>query len=496
MFFIWISFLVTIITFMQLWRLRQRIHVSWVIALGCTFFVVGVWLAQYMPLSAWWMAPAALLGAFGMWRRQIFALPCVVVSGLVFGVCYGSVVSGGLDVYKPLIGVQLKIEGVVKEDLSTTPKGLVVLQLGHIRYNEKDMPGTVWVSVLGHPNAKRGDNVVVSGKATAGFGTFALTMFTAKIVSVSHPKPGDVGRVVRDWFADAIRRGIPEPEASLGIGYLTGQKSALPSDLATALQIAGLSHIVVASGYNLTILVRLARRAFVRVSKFLAVFASGIMIVGFIAMTGLSPSMTRAGLVSSLSLLTWYYGRQFHPFVLLPFAAAITVLFQPSYAWGDLGWQLSFAAFAAVMIVGPLFQTYFFGEKEPGVIRQVLGETVAAHIVTIPIVVPAFGLLSNVAIPANILIVPLVPLAMLLTFIVGITALLVPSIVEYVGLPASWLLQYMTFTSQYLAGLPWAQTKVSPTWWMIAAYIIVLAAVCVYMQRKTKFSLRGVNIVE
>jgi competence protein ComEC len=171
-------------------------------------------------------------------------------------------------------------------------------------------------------------------------------------------------------------------------------------------------------------------------------------------------------------------------------------LFQPSYAWGDLGWQLSFAAFAAVMIVGPLLQNYFFGEKEPGIIRQVLGETVAAHVVTIPIVVPAFGLLSNVAIPANILIVPLVPMAMLLTFIVGVTALAVPPIAEIIGLPASWLLHYMTFMSQYLAGLPWAQTKIQPTWWMITAYVVVLILVCVYMQRKTKFSLRGVNIIE
>lgn len=220
------------------------------------------------------------------------------------------------------------------------------------------------------------------------------------------------------------------------------------------------------------------------------------MITAFVAMTGLSPSMTRAGLVSGLSLLTWYYGRQFHPFVLLPFAAAITVAWQPSYAWGDLGWQLSFAAFAAVMIVGPLFQRYFFGEKEPGMLRQVLGETVAAHVVTIPIIVPAFGVVSNVAIPANILIVPLVPLAMLLTFIVGMTALIVPSVVSIVALPASWLLTYMTSTAQYLAALPWAQTEFAMTWWMVVLYIVALVAACAYMQRKTGFKLREVNLIE
>lgn len=481
---------------MQLWRLRQRIHVSWVIALGCLCFVVGVWAAQYLRLSLWWAVIATLLATGAIWQRRVYILPIVMVAGGLFGLCYGSGIASDMTVYRPLIGAQVRIEGAVKEDPSLSTKGLLVLQIDHIIYEKRNMPGTVWISVIGHPDAKRGDRVLVSGKATAGFGTFALTIFTAKVIAVDHPQPGDIGRVVRDWFASAIRKGIPEPEASLGIGYLTGQKSALPADLSTALQTAGLTHIVVASGYNLTILVRLARRLFIRFSKFLSVFAAGLMIAGFIAITGLSPSMTRAGLVSSLSLLAWYYGRQFHPFVLLPFAAAITVFWQPSYAWGDLGWQLSFAAFAAVMIVGPLFQRYFFGEKEPGAIRQVLGETVAAHVVTIPIVVPAFGLLSNIAIPANILIVPLVPLAMLLTFIVGVAALTLPSFVAVIGMPASWLLHYMTFTAQYLAGLPWAQTKVDVTWGMVLAYVIGLVAVCIYMQRKTKFSLRGVNIVE
>ena len=481
---------------MQLWRLRKRIHISWGIALGCLFFIVGVWSAQYISLSSWWYIGAGLLALLGIWRRQLYGLPCIVLAGLITGVCYGSTVEKGLEVYRPLVGVTLQLEGQVKEDPSTTAKGLGVLQLNQVRYKNTKLPGSVWVSVIGHPTAKRGDVVVVVGKTSEGFGTYALTIFTARVVSIVHPQPGDIGRVVRDWFADAIRQGIPEPEGSLGIGYLTGQKSALPPDLAQALQIAGLSHVVVASGYNLTILVRLARRLFIRFSKFLAVFGAGLMIAGFISLSGLSPSMSRAGLVSSLSLATWYYGRQFHPFVLLPFAAAVTVVWQPSYAWGDLGWQLSFAAFAAVMIVGPLLQSYFFGDEKPGILRQVLGETVAAHLVTIPIVVPAFGYISNVAIPANILIVPLVPLAMLLTIIVGITALTLPSIVEIVGIPASWLLQYMTFTAQYLAGLPWAKTVFVTPWWAVLGYVGLIIMGCVYMQRKTGFKLREVNIIE
>jgi competence protein ComEC len=475
---------------------RRKVHVSWAIALGCLCFVLGVWAGQYVAVAYWWCAVAIVFIAYAVRVGKTYALLFMAVGGVLVGLWYGSYSVGNLEPYRALVGKTIALEGRLKEDLSSTSKGMAVLVLDNVRYNGQELSGTIWVSMLGHPKVKRGDLVKVSGKTTAGFGTFALSMISAKVVAIGHPWPGDMGRVVRDWFADAIRKGIPEPQASLGIGYLTGQKSALPPDLSEALQIAGLTHIVVASGYNLTILVRLARRTFVKISKFLSAFAASIMITAFVAMTGLSPSMTRAGLVSGLSLLTWYYGRQFHPFVLLPFAAAITVAWQPSYAWGDLGWQLSFAAFAAVMIVGPLFQRYFFGEKEPGMLRQVLGETVAAHVVTIPIIVPAFGVVSNVAIPANILIVPLVPLAMLLTFIVGMTALIVPSIVSIVALPASWLLTYMTSTAQYLAALPWAQTEFEMTWWMVVLYIVALVAACTYMQRQTGFKLREVNLIE
>lgn len=478
------------------WRFQKRVHVSWLIALLCTWFVVGVWGGQYLAITSWWVGAGVGLAIVGFWRQRLYVLPIIAGSGFLIGACYGHASKGDLQPYRILVNQQIEVSGSVKEDPSHSTKGLLVLQIGNVKIGGYDLSGTVWVSMLGKPDVKRGDIVTIQGLLSEGFGTFAGAMYTAKVIKVERPSPGDVGRVVRDWFASAIRVSIPEPQASLGIGYLTGQKSVLPADLSQALQVAGLSHIVVASGYNLTILVRLARRIFVKFSKFLSMLSAAIMIGGFVAMTGLSPSMTRAGLVASLSLAAWYYGRQFHPFVLLPFAAAVTVLWQPSYAWGDLGWQLSFAAFAAVMIVSPLLQRFFFGEKEPGTIRQVLGETVAAHIVTVPIVVPAFGLLSNVAIPANLLIVPLVPLAMLLTFIAGMLGLVMPIVAVFVSQPATWLLTYMTETAQFLAELPWAQTSIVVPWWCVVLYFAVLVAACMYMWRATKFNLRSVNLVE
>lgn len=480
--------------------LKRRVHISWLIALASLCFVIGVCLASIVrwPLFAeWWMLViAALVGGFALWRQRLAFIPLVIIGGVVFGLWRGSLLTQDLRAYQTFYGQQVKVSGFVRDDPVLNQSGLLNLEISRVAVGELRLPGVVRASVAKESDVKRGDKVVVSGELDEGFGTFPASMFRAKIISVARSPTADPGRVVRDWFGEAVRTAISEPQASLGLGYLLGQKSALPSDLAEALQIAGLTHIVVASGYNLTILVRLSRRLFIKYSKYLATFASSLMIASFVMITGLSPSMSRAGLVASLSLASWYYGRRFHPFVLLPFAAAITVAFEPSYAWGDLGWQLSFSAFAGVMIVAPLLQRFFFGDKTPGVLRQILGETVAAHIVTVPIVLLSFGLLSNVAIPANILIVPLVPLAMLLTFVTGVVALALPLAGSMIGTPTEWLLTYMTTIAEFAADLPWAQTELKLEWWAGLIYYALLAGACWYMWWRTKYDLREVSLID
>jgi competence protein ComEC len=387
----------------------------------------------------------------------------------------------------------VQITGRIKEDPSKTASGALSIQLDTVTVEGNSTPGSAYVSIRGSPDAKRGDIITVNGIMEPGFGSFPVSISAFRVDSLVRPVPGDVGRVVRDWFASQVREDIPDPQASLGIGFLTGQKSALPDDLSEALKVAGLTHIVVASGYNLTILVRMARKLFLKISKYLSAVSAGVMIALFVCITGLSPSMTRAGLVSSMSLLSWYYGHNFHPFVLLPLAAAITVALQPSYVWGDLGWQLSFAAFAGVMIVGPLLQRYFYGKKEPGVLRQILGETIAAHSVTVPIIALSFGTVSHVAIIANVLVVPLVPLAMLLTFISGLWSIIELPLSSIVSWPAEFLLGYMVNVAMFVSKLSWAQSELTVSMWFWAVYVAAIVGACAWMWYATRFNFRGVE---
>ena len=484
---------------MNWWLLKRKLHISWLIAVVCAGIFIGVVLAQYFNneylSSGTGLVIAVILIIVPLWRKYIYLIPLLLIGGVIFGLWRGSISQSELAQFKPLYGLVVSVTGNVKDDIDIGTSNQIVIRLDSLIIKGRAMSGNLWVTA-DNADIKRGDKIIVRGKLITGFGNFAGIIYRANIDKIIHPQPGDIARVIRDWFADAVRRVIPDPESSLGIGFLVGQRRSFPADLVLALQLAGLTHVVVASGYNLTILVRLARRLFEKVSKYLSALSATVMIVAFMAITGVSPSMSRAGLVSGLSLAAWYYGRKFHPIILLLIAIAITVIINPGYAWGDLGWQLSFAAFAGVMIVAPLATKYLFGDIKPSFIGQILIETVSAQIATAPIIIAAFGMLSNVAVVSNLLVLPLVPLAMLLTFIAGVGSLILPVIGGVISLPATWLLHYMVSVTEYLASLPWVSSTLQLTWWMVMIYYAILASICVYMWRVTKYNLRDSNLVE
>lgn len=485
---------------MNWWVLKRRLHISWLIAVVCFGLLSGVFMARFIEphffASTIWLVSGGLTIVMVLLKRYIYLVPLIIVGAIIVGLWRGSLQTIDLGSTQQFYENAITLTGTIREDVDSDASGHVVMRIEKLEQSGQPMAGMLWVSTKTDLDIKRSDRVTFEGKLTEGFGSFVGTVYQAQIRSVERSRPGDVALAVRDWFAGAVHTAIPDPEASLGIGYLVGQKRALPMDLAEALQIAGLTHIVVASGYNLTILVRLARRLFEKISKYLSALSASAMIASFVAITGLSPSMSRAGLVASLSLAAWYYGRRFHPVVLLSFAAAVTVMINPSFIWGDLGWQLSFAAFAGVMILAPLLQCFFFGDKKPSFIRQIFGETTAAVIVTAPILISAFGQFSNVAVIANLLVLPLVPLAMLLTFIAGVGALIIPVGAPIVGLPATWLLGYMTNVAHYFAGLPWAVSTVTLPAWAVGLCYAGLISVCIVLWKVTKYDLKEANIVE
>lgn len=479
--------------------LLRRQHISTFISVISVGFIIGIalspatWAQSLTELG--WIIAAGLLLVLCVWQRLTWMLVLALISGALFGIIRALPELQDLSSYKPYVGKTVAIKGLVSDDINIGKRGDTQMKLDQINLKGRDLSGIVWVSTREKVKIKRGFIVAINGTLQKGFGNFAASMYSAKIIKVTDPH-SDQAREARDWFAGNIRQSIDEPKASLGIGYLVGQRSSLPENLEETLRIVGLTHIVVASGYNLTILVRFSRRLLSSVSKYLATLASGLMIGGFILVTGFSPSMTRAGLVTGISLAAWYYGRNIHPLILLPFVAALTLLINPSFLWGDLGWYLSFTAFAGVMILAPLLQNYFFGSKKPGAIRQIIGESLSAQLATMPIIAFSFGVVAVFALPANLLVLPLVPMAMALVFIAGLVEIFLPGLSALASLPADIILGYMIAVAEWFANIPSASISVTIGIYGLVVSYILLIIVAVILQRVTKHNFNNDNIVD
>lgn len=477
----------------------SRMHVSWLIGIASTGFVFGVMMTlwwSFFTAGAWVVLAAALF----MWslrsRRVTVSILLAFVAGASLGLWRGTQQIQSLAGYDYLYDEVVVVNAVIAEDPSFSVDGAQRLRLKNVVVEGRDLGGEIWASVNDGVELKRSDEVVVEGRVYRGFGNLPAAMFRASLLDYRRVDYADVGRDVRDELAAGIDRAVKSPQSDLGSGFLLGKKNSLPEKLDQELRLLGLTHIVVASGYNLTIIIRYIRRWASHLSRFSALFFAGIFVLAFVAMTGWSPSMSRAGLIALVSLVAWFYGRKVHPFVLIAFTAALTVMLNPAYAYGDIGWLLSFTSFVGVIVLAPLIHAYYWGDKAPGNIRQVVVETMSAQLLTLPIIALTFGQYSVLSIFANLLILPLIPLTMLLTAAGGVVGLLNVPFAWLIGRPAELTISYMIGVVDRLARLPQAESSIEFGVGSAIVVYVLIALFIGYLRFKTGLQLKQYNVVE
>ena len=205
---------------MMMRNLTRELHISWLVAAWCLGLAVGVIAIHCVPRSIVFDWPTLVLGlglmaAVMVWRWRVLLIVAVISGGLA-GLWRGEMGRTGLEVYDSLIGKTAVIQGRVLEDPDIDKNGQTVLRLSDLRISGEKLAGQLWVVTADKRPIKRSDIVQTQGKLTAGFGAFSASMYRAKIGSVERPVPGDVAVGARDWFAERVRKHIPESESALG----------------------------------------------------------------------------------------------------------------------------------------------------------------------------------------------------------------------------------------------------------------------------------------
>ena len=459
----------------ELWLKKiwlKTVHQSWCLVWFAVGVVAGVVLGLIFRInffaSPWFFV---LIGIFSMisYVRPLYVTMILALSsGFLVSFLRVATELNGINYVQNLQNETVMVTGTVDGDPETDESGTKVrlksLQFGEGCGGEDgecvEAQGSLYLSLIKNGEIRRSDKIMVKGKLGDGFGTYAGYMYRPTVVKIMHPEPGDVVLKVRDWFAERIRGLIPEREAKLGLSYLLGMKSGLDDDLSESLRVVGLTHIVVASGAHLSILVEIARKIFGKMSRFSGLIFSMIFIVFFMAMVGWTPSIMRAGMMSILTLISWYVGRKIQPWRMILLVAAVTLLVDPMFVI-NLGWLLSFASYAGIMMLGPSLTKFFYGEKKPGFFGSLVLTTLAATLMTLPVVLYYYGQVSLISVIANLLILPTLSYAMGLTFLTGVVAG-VPFLETAVSWCATKLLDYHIFVVESFGAMEQFLVKIEP----------------------------------
>ncbi len=292
-------------------------------------------------------------------------------------------------------------------------------------------------------------------------------------------------------FAEMLREKLAQLFDKDAAGFLsallTGERSGLSRQTRNELSISGIYHTVAVSGMHVSILLGLIM-LLCGGRKRLAAAIGLPAIVFFVLATGAPASAVRAGCMQALLLLAPLAKRENDPITSLGAAGLVILMLNP-WALFDVGFQLSFASSAGILLFArKLYRRLGEGKRLSALLpkRNAAGRlasgaltslcvSMSSTVFSLPLAAYYFGTVSLVA--------PLVNLLTLWAVTVCFAGGLLTALLGFVwtGIaygPAwllGWLVKYVLLLARAFSKLPFA--ALYPESFYIAAWCVLLYAV-------------------
>jgi competence protein ComEC len=484
------------------------------VLLGSRFAAVAVWMAATCCLAV------ACLWAGGAGRVRDQGAGGVLVGVLVLGLLLAAAaaaasvraaaVRGGLLVGWLRQPARVEIAGAVAEEPRRLRDGghWVVLTVDRVervdRVDGNDRVGRTYRTReragLLVPRDQDGRLAVgdrLRLRASVGAARWSDTLGRQPPVVLRHPviqeraPPGGAALRISESVRDAARSralaSLPPERAGLLVGMALGDTSLLPAELAGDFRAAGLTHLMAVSGANLAVVLAAGlwlagvggagRRA-------LAVVGI-VLVVLLVVVTRWEPSVLRAGVMAGLVLLGVATGRGPGGRRALCLAVVVLLLADPGLA-GALGFQLSVAATAGVLWLGPAVAGAL-PDRVPERARRAAGMTLGAQATAVPALALALGPVSLAGLPANLLGLPLAGGPMLLGVIAAATAPIAPWAATLACRLADPFLLALIAVARWAAGLPGGSVTLTGPARAVPAVLVLLVVLTVMARRRSPY---------
>ena len=279
---------------------------------------------------------------------------------------------------------------------------------------------------------------------------------------------------IKNAFLERTARIIPEPQNSLLGGLVVGAKQSLGEELLDDFRATGIIHIVVLSGYNVTIVAEALMRFFAFLPAAAGMSIGAGSIVAFAALTGASATIVRASIMALLVILARATGRTYAMTRALFIAGCIMVMHNPKILVFDASFQLSFVATLGLIHLAPKLERYFGWVSTKWQFREFATATIATQLFVLPILLYKMGDVSLVALPVNLLILAVVPITMLVGFFTGVVGFMSATLALPFAMVTDMLLSYQLWVVDLFARVPFASVHIDtfPLWAALLMYAL------------------------
>jgi competence protein ComEC len=289
---------------------------------------------------------------------------------------------------------------------------------------------------------------------------------------------------------------LPEPTAGIVAGMILGVRRQLDGDLLEAFRATGTIHILVVSGFHMTFIGMRFRKWLLRLGilpRSTTAWIALMILAVYVVMVGLQPSAVRGALVVAAILAADLLGRVGNPVRALLLIATAMVAAHPHTLAFDLGFQLSFAAAAALILLAPILDAWLrtAGKKLAGwlphpravqdvlarvpwrhewgsELRDLLAASIAASLATASILLGAFGTIAPISPLVNIPVLLLVPFLMGLGIIFVGAALFIPPLAFAIAWALGVLSDALIAVVRSVQHLPGAGMVIGQAdWWFV-----------------------------
>lgn len=362
--------------------------------------------------------------------------------------------------------------------------------------NEKtSVSGRILVTTNLYPKYNYGDQIKIKGKMISPpvFEDFNYKDYLSKegIYSVIYwPEIEKTGQnkgnyllikifSLKERMRKSIYRNLSSPQSFFLEGIVLGDDGRMSESLKEKFNITSLRHITAVSGMHITILSAILMQILIGIGfwRSQSFYLTMILLILFVVMVGLPSSAVRAGIMGGFFLFAQKIGRKNSASRTVVFAATAILAVNPLLLKLDVGFQLSFLAVMGIIYLNPVFSSWLkkIPDKQFFNLRSIISMTLAAQVFTLPILVYNFGRVSLIALPANILVLPLISFLTGLGFLVGLTGIIFQPLARILSWLCWLLLTYILKIIDWFSSLSFSSiTTENVHWlWLVLFYLIL-----------------------